>query len=149
MVVTLQPGALAYNRFSRFLLGNPNSQYPQFFLKGAHKFLKMLNTTAFTILLIREVLYNLKLIKGLGRAGIDASIYLSDFSALILEITGFTEHKTSDELYTWYTNCQNKLVENIDPKDAKEFRERAFDFYIDLMVKKCELGLIEHSNEVS
>ena len=109
----------------------------------------MLNTTAFTILLIKEVLYNLKLIKDLGRAGIDASIHLSDFSALILEITGFTEHKTSDEFYTWYTNCQNKLVENIDPKDAKEFRERAFDFYIDLVVKKRELGLIEHSNEVS
>ena len=109
----------------------------------------MLNTTEFAISLIKEELHNLKLINDLNRAGIDASIHLSDLSALILEITGFTEHKTSDEFYTWYTNCQNKLVENIDPKDTKEFRARAFDFYIDLMAKKRELGLIEHSNEVS
>ena len=109
----------------------------------------MLNTTEFAISLIKEELHNLKLINDLNRAGIDASIHLSDLSALILEITGFTEHKTSDEFYTWYTNCQNKLVENIDPKGAKECRERAFDFYIDLMAKKREIGLIEHSNEVS
>lgn len=97
----------------------------------------MVNTTEFAISLIKEELQNLKFINDLNRAGIDASAHLSDFSPLILEVTGFG-HKTSDEFYEWYVNRQNKLVENIDPEDDKEFRERAFKFYVDLMVKKRE-----------
>ena len=102
----------------------------------------MLNTTEFAISLIKEELHNLKLINDLNRAGIDASTHLLDFSTLILEFTGFG-HKASDEFYEWYVNRQNELVENIDPENDKEFRERAFSFYADLMEKKRYSGLIE------
>lgn len=104
----------------------------------------MVNTTEFVISLIKEELHNLKFINDLNRAGIDASTHLSDFSTLILEVIGFG-HKASDEFYEWYVNRQNELVENIDPGNDKEFRERAFKFYVDLMVKKRGLGLIQQS----
>lgn len=91
--------------------------------------------------LIKAELQNLKLIDGLNRAGVDASAYLLDFSSLILKIMGF-EHITSDEFYEWYFCRQKKLVEHIHPENDKEFRERAFNFYVDLVVKKRELGRI-------
>ena len=98
----------------------------------------MVNNTELAISLIKAELHNLKFINDLNRAGVDASTHLLDFSALILEITGL-DCDTDDEFYEWYFNRQRKLVENIDPENDKEFRERAFDFYVDLVVKKREL----------
>ena len=101
----------------------------------------MSNTFEHAITLIKAELQNLKFINGLDSAGIDASAYMLDFSSLILEMLGF-KHETSDEFYEWYFCHQNKLVKNIDPENDKEFQERAFDFYVDLVVKKRELDRI-------
>ena len=98
----------------------------------------MVNNTELAISLIKSELHNLKFINDLSRAGIDASTHLLDFSALILEIIGF-DYDTNDEFYEWYFDRQRKLAENIDPENDKEFGERAFDFYFDLVVKKREL----------
>ena len=101
----------------------------------------MNNTFEHAITLIKAELQNLKLINGLDSAGIDASAYMLDFSSLILEMLGF-KHKTSDEFHEWYFCHQNKLIENVDPENDKEFQERAFDFYVDLVVKKKEMDSI-------
>ena len=98
----------------------------------------MVNNTELAISLIKAELHNLKFINDLNRAGVDASTHLLDFSVLILEIMGL-DCDTNDEFYEWYFNRQSKLAENIDPENNKEFLERAFDFYVDLVIKKQEL----------
>ncbi|MCG8321576.1 MAG: hypothetical protein MI921_18885 [Cytophagales bacterium] len=51
---------------------------------------------------------------------------------------GFDGNLT-DEFTEWYFDRQTQLVENIDPENDKELLEQAFNFYVDLMVKKREL----------
>ena len=89
------------------------------------------------ISLIKEELRNLKFINDLYKNGIDATTGLLDFSGSILKIIGF-EAKLADELSEWYYNQQNKLVKNIDINNEEDFKERAFSFYIDLLVRKRE-----------
>ena len=89
------------------------------------------------ISLIKEELRNLKFINDLYKTGVDATTGLLDFSGSILEIMGF-ESKLADELSEWYYNQQNKLVKNIDINNEEDFKERAFSFYIDLLVRKRE-----------
>ena len=89
------------------------------------------------ILLIKAELKNLKFINDLNKKGIDASASLSDFSALIFSIIGFDGH-LSDDFYEWYLHHQIKLTENIDPLNDKELQKQAFNFYIDLVIKKRE-----------
>ena len=48
-------------------------------------------------------------------------------------------HNPPDEFKEWYFDCQPKLVENIDPENDKELLEQAFNFYVDLVIKKREL----------
>lgn len=100
----------------------------------------MVDAVELALSLIKAELQNLKFINDLNRAGVDASTHLLDFSALILEIMGF-DHDTTDQFYEWYSRRQRKLVENVDPDNDKSFRERAFDFYVDLVVKKRELDV--------
>ena len=100
----------------------------------------MVDAVELALSLIKAELQNLKFINDLNRAGVDASTHLLDFSALILEIMGF-DHDTTDQFYEWYSHRQRMLVENIDADDDKTFRERAFDFYVDLVVKKRELDV--------
>ena len=86
----------------------------------------------------------MKFINDLNKAGVDARTHLLDFSTLILEIMDFG-HETSDAFEEWYFNRQNKLIENIDPKNDKELLRQAFNFYVDLEVKKRELKRIQQS----
>lgn len=87
------------------------------------------------ISLIIEELRNLKFINDLYKNGIDATIGLLDFSAPILEIMGFDAMLT-DEISEWYYSQQTKLVKRIDMNNEEDFKEQAFSFYIDLLVKK-------------
>ena len=88
-----------------------------------------------TIFLIKSELKNVKFTNDLNNKGIDAYAVFLDFSALISAIMGF-ENGLSDEFKEWYFDRQTKLVENIDPENDEEFLEQAFNFYIDLMMKK-------------
>lgn len=98
----------------------------------------MVDRVEFALSLIKAELQNLKLISDLNRTGIDASTHLLDFSTLILEIMGF-DHDTTDHFYEWYSHRQRMLVENVDADDDKAFLERAFNFYVDLAIKKRDL----------
>ncbi|MCG8320645.1 MAG: hypothetical protein MI921_14160 [Cytophagales bacterium] len=76
--------------------------------------------------------------------GIDAYTGFLDFSPLISAIMGFGNNLTN-EFKEWYFDRQTKLVEKIDPKNDKELLEQAFNFYVDLVVKKREMGCIQQS----
>lgn len=89
------------------------------------------------ISLIKEELRNLKFINDLYKTGVDATTGLLDFSGSILEIMGF-DAMLADELSEWYYSQQNKLVKNVDINNEEDFKEQAFNFYIDLLVKKRE-----------
>ena len=86
------------------------------------------------LFLIKVELQNLKFINDLNKAGVDASTHLLDFSTLILEIMDFG-HETSGAFEEWYFNRKND----------KELLEQAFNFYVDLVVKKRELEQIKQS----
>lgn len=89
------------------------------------------------ISLIKEELRNLKFINDLYKNGIDATTGLLDFSSPILEIMGF-DAVLADELSEWYYSHQTNLVKNIDMNNEEGFKEQAFNFYIDLLVRKRE-----------
>ena len=89
------------------------------------------------ISLIKAELKNLKFINELLKQGIDASASLWDFGELILEITDFTAEIT-DEINEWYFTRQTQLVQDIEAGDDWAFSHAAFDFYVDLVVKRRE-----------
>ena len=90
------------------------------------------------ISLIKAELKNLKFINDMLKQGIDASASLWDFGELILGLAGF-DNDISDELNEWYFTRQTQLVKDIEAGDDEDFSHAAFDFYIDLMVKRQEL----------
>ncbi|MDN5210478.1 hypothetical protein QQ020_00415 [Fulvivirgaceae bacterium BMA12] len=89
------------------------------------------------VFLIKEELKNVKFTNDLSRAGVDTCIGFLDFSPLISAIIGF-ENSPSDEFTEWYFERQTELVENIDVRNDQELLEQAFNFYVDLLVKKRE-----------
>ena len=93
-----------------------------------------------TIFLIKSELKNVKFTNDLENKGVDSYAGFLDFSTLISAIMGF-EYDYTDEFKEWYFDQQTKLVENIDPENEKELLEQAFNFYVDLMVKKRELDI--------
>ena len=93
-----------------------------------------------TLFLIQSELKYVKFTNDLENKGIDTYTGFLDFSALISAIMGF-KNGLSDEFKKWYFDRQTKLVENVDAENDKEFLEQAFNFYIDLMVKKRELDI--------
>ena len=91
------------------------------------------------MLLIKEELKNLKFINDLDKAGVDASACLVDFSTSILSMLRFGNNLT-DEFWNWYITRQNQLVKNIDPKNDNQCLQQAFNFYVDLVIKKKSTG---------
>ena len=89
------------------------------------------------IFLIKEELKNVKFINDLQAAGTDASIGLLDLSPLISAIVGFKGNQ-SDEFNEWYFDRQTRLASYFDFENEKELLEQAFNFYVDLEVKKRE-----------
>lgn len=92
------------------------------------------------IFLIKSELKNVKFTNDLESKGVDSYAGFLDFSTLISAIMGF-EYNSKNEFKEWYFDQQTKLVENIDPENEKELLEQAFNFYVDLMVKKRELDI--------
>ena len=93
-----------------------------------------------TIFLIQSELKNVKFTNDLESKGVESYAGFLDFSTLISAIMGF-EYNSKNEFKEWYFDQQTKLVENIDPENEKELSEQAFNFYVDLMVKKRELDI--------
>ena len=57
---------------------------------------------------------------------------------------GFDNNLTN-EFKEWYFDRQTRLIENIDPKNDKELLKQAFNFYVDLVIKKREMERIRQS----
>ena len=89
------------------------------------------------IFLIKEELKNVKFINDLQSTGTDASIGLLDLSPLISAIIGLKGSQT-DEFSEWYFDHQTRLASYFDLENEKELLEQAFNFYVDLEVKKRE-----------
>ena len=94
-----------------------------------------------TVFLIKLELKNVKFTNDLNNKGIDTYAGFLDFSTLILTIMGFDKTFT-DEFREWYFDRQTQLVESVNPEGDKELLEKAFNFYVDLVVKKRELDEI-------
>ena len=92
------------------------------------------------IFLINLELKNVKFTNDLNNKGIDTYAGFLDFSGLISAIMGFDNNLT-DEFKEWYFDRQTQLVESIDPENDKELLEQAFNFYVDLVVKKRGLDV--------
>ena len=91
-----------------------------------------------TVFLIKLELKNVKFTNELNNRGIDTYAGFLDFSTLILAIMGFDKNFT-DEFREWYFDRQTQLVESVNLEDDKELLEKAFNFYVDLLIKKREL----------
>lgn len=78
----------------------------------------------------------------MNNKGIDTYAGFLDFSVLISGIMGF-DNDLSNEFKGWYFDRPTQLVENIVPENDKELLEQAFEFYVDLEVKKRELDRIK------
>ena len=91
-----------------------------------------------TLFLIQSELKYVKFTNDLENKGIDTYTGFLDFSALISAIMGF-DNDLPDEFKEWYFDRQNQLVESISPKSDKELLKLAFDFYVDLVIKKQKL----------
>ena len=90
------------------------------------------------IYLINEELKSVKFTNDLHKRGTDASAGILDLTPLMSAIMGFGNNLT-DEFREWYFDRQSQLVEKVDSKDDKKLLEQAFNFYVDLVVKKREL----------
>ena len=88
-----------------------------------------------TVFLINLELKNVKFTNDLNNRGIDTYAGFLDFSALISAIMGLDKYFT-DEFREWYFDRQTQLVESVSLEDDKDMLEKAFDFYVDLVVKK-------------
>ena len=88
-----------------------------------------------TIFLIQLELKNVKFTNDLENKGIDTYAGFLDFSVLISAIMGF-DNNLADEFKEWYFDRQTQLVESINLENDKELLEQAFNFYVDLVVKK-------------
>ena len=92
-----------------------------------------------TVFLIKLELKNVKFMNDLNAKGIDTYSGFLDFSALISSIMGLDKNFT-DEFREWYFDRQTQLVEKIDSEYDKKLLEQAFNFYVDLVLKKRELN---------
>ena len=88
-----------------------------------------------TVFLIKLELKNVKFTNDLNKKGFDPCTGILDFSKLISSIMGFDDNFT-EEFAEWYFDRQTQLVKNIDPENDKELLEQAFNFYVDLVVRK-------------
>ena len=89
------------------------------------------------VFLIKEELKNMKFINDLQAAGTDASVGLLDLSTLISAIVGF-KGDLNDEFNEWYFDRQTRLASYFDSGNEKELLEQAFNFYVELVIKKQE-----------
>ena len=96
------------------------------------------------IFIINEELKSVKFTNELHKRGTDASDGILDLTPLTSAIMGFGNNLT-DEFQEWYFDRQSQLVETIDREDDKKLLEKAFDFYVDLVVKKRELERMQRS----
>ena len=94
------------------------------------------------IYLINEELKSVKFTNDLHKRGTDASAGILDLTPLTSTIMGFGDNLT-DEFREWYFDRQSQLVEAIDWEDDKKLLEKAFDFYVDLIIKIRELDANE------
>ena len=90
------------------------------------------------IFLIKSELINVKFTNDLNNKGFDPCAGILDFSILISSFMGFEDNLT-DEFTEWYFDRQTQLVEYIDLENDKELLEKAFIFYVDLVVRKRAL----------
>lgn len=87
--------------------------------------------------LIAAELRNNKLIKGLQDAGMVVEDFYGDLGTRILELIGFTEEeRNQDELYDFYNQNLNELID----VNLEEFQEKlkllALEFYNRLLLEK-------------
>lgn len=84
--------------------------------------------------MIREELKNRKLTSGLDNLGFDSSHCSVDIGILILAFMGFDSRP--DELFRWYYDTLDLYAERVDPQRNDQLNQLAFDFYIELEMKK-------------
>lgn len=84
--------------------------------------------------MIREELKNRKLTSGLDNLGFDSSHCSVDIGILILAFMGFESRP--DELFRWYYDTLDLYAERVDPQRNDQLNQLAFDFYIELEMKK-------------
>ena len=89
------------------------------------------------IFLIKAELKSVKFTNDLHKEGTDASAGILDLSPLTSAIVGFKNNLT-DEFREWYFDRQTELVASTDVQNDKELLKQAFNFYVDLEVKKRE-----------
>lgn len=86
------------------------------------------------LFMIREELKNRKLTSGLDNIGFDSSHCSLDMGILILAFMGFDSRP--DELFRWYYDTLDIYAEQADPHKNDRLNQLAFDFYIEIEMKK-------------
>jgi len=97
------------------------------------RLIKLPANVEFTLFMIQEELKSSRLGYGLDIAGLDHSVYRSDFSTLILEAIGLDTD--SDEINDFYYKKLIHHAEKAD-QDREKIAKLAFRFYLDLEFEK-------------
>jgi len=88
--------------------------------------------------LIKADMRNIKLIKGLDKAGALVEYFHSDLGTIILKLIGFEEVERDDTLYDFYDKTLNRIIDI----DVSEFMEQlnflTVDFYNELLCVRIE-----------
>jgi hypothetical protein len=97
------------------------------------------NSTELMLMIIKANLCNNKLIFGLEKAGVDAENFYGDLETVVLTLMGFDLKAQEDELFAFYYDKMNALLE-IDVKIFRENLNRlAEEMYEALRRKGCEV----------
>lgn len=84
--------------------------------------------------MIREELKNRRLTTGLDNLGFDSSHCSLDMGILVLALMGFESRP--DRLYQWYYDTLDIYADQVDPHKNERLNQLAFDFYIEIEIKK-------------
>jgi hypothetical protein len=104
---------------------------------------KFPSQTELVLYLVKAELRNRKFFNGLESLGFDTSCVSSDFSSLIMSLTGF-EVRT-DEDFEFYNRLVDEYILRIDIHEPdKQLTETAFSFIKDLEVERRRKQQSQH-----
>ncbi len=92
---------------------------------------KLPRSVDISIFLIKAELKTRKFFKSMEQIGFDTTLYLTDFSSLILNLVGFESR--SDDVYDWYNKLLEDYIQRFELKDEAELLDKlALEFFVDL-----------------
>jgi hypothetical protein len=100
--------------------------------------MESMNNQDLILTLIKSDMRNQKLINGLDQAGVLAEDFYTDLSTAILQLIGFEDSERTDDLYEYYDQMMDKLLD-LEVNDFLDKQKNlALQFYNELLMERIK-----------